>query len=221
MTSRIAKIVWAFTIGATLSEGAALGYTFSLHANWLSAAFHYAIHPAGTPAAWCLAVLIASVYVAYGVRRSPVIRHYAFRPDYWGPFAAVRLVAIVMAIVTGYFEELIFRRVFMDYVMTAGYGVALQILFSAITFGAAHAIWGLFEGKLRAAMSAMIATGVLGGLLAIDYIVGERSLAPCTAAHIAISLIMEPWLIITAASGSWGMGSVPPSVAAARADQMA
>lgn len=100
--------------------------------------------------AWSLAVLIAGVYVAYGVRRSPVIRHYAFRPDYWGPFTAVRLVAIVMAIITGYFEELVFRKIFMDYAMTAGYGVTLQILFSAVTFGAAHAIWSIFSGKLRA-----------------------------------------------------------------------
>jgi uncharacterized protein len=203
-------------IGATLTEGWALAYAFSRHDNWLSAAFHYAANPPGTASAWSLAVLIAGVYVAYGVRRSPVIRHYAFRPDYWGPFAALRLVAIVMAIITGYFEELVFRKVFMDYAMRAGYGITLQILFSAVTFGAAHAIWGIFSGKLRAALAAVMATGLLGALLAIDYIIGARSLAPCSAAHIAISLIMEPWLIITAASGSWGMSSVPASVAARR-----
>lgn len=203
-------------IGATLTEGWALAYAFSRHDNWLSAAFHYATNPPGTVSAWSLAVLIAGVYVAYGVRRSPVIRHYAFRPDYWGPFTAVRLVAIVMAIITGYFEELVFRKIFMDYAMTAGYGVTLQILFSAVTFGAVHAIWSIFSGKLRAALAAMIATGLLGALLAIDYIIGARSLAPCSAAHIAISPIMEPGLSITAASGSWGMSAVPTSVAARR-----
>jgi hypothetical protein len=213
VTARIAKIVWAFMIGATLIEGWFLVYAFHLRENWLRAAFHYAVNPPGTAGAWCLAALIAGVYVAYGIRQSPVIRHYAFRPDYWGPFAAVRLVAIVMAIITGYFEELVFRKIFMDYAMTAGYGVALQILFSAVSFGAVHAIWGIFAGKLRAALAAMVATGLLGALLAIDYIMGARSLAPCSAAHIAINLIMEPWLIMTAASGSWGMRAVPASVA--------
>jgi hypothetical protein len=203
-------------LGATLIEGWFLVYAFHLHDNWLRAAFHYAVNPPGTASAWCLAVLIAGVYVAYGARRSPVIRHYAFRPDYWGPFAAVRLVAIVMAIITGYFEELVFRKIFMDYAMTAGYGVTLQILFSAVTFGAVHAIWGLFSGKLRAALAAMMATGLLGALLAIDYVIGGRSLAACSAAHIAINLIMEPWLIMTAASGSWGMNQVPVSVVARR-----
>jgi hypothetical protein len=91
----------------------------------------------------------------------------------------------------------------------SGYGVALQIAVFAITFGLVHAIWGLFAGKVRAAMSAMIPTSALGGLLALDYIVGNRSLAPGAAARIGINVILEPWLIRTSASGSWGQRSIP------------
>lgn len=201
-----------FLIGVTLTEGAVLVCAFHLHANWLLAALHYAINPPGTPAAWCFAGIIVAIYVAYAALRSPLIRRYALRPDYWGPFAAVRVLAIVMAFVTGYFEELIFRRVLMDHAMAAGYGVVLQILMSAGIFGFVHAIWGLFGGKWRAAMSAMLATGVLGGLLALDYIIGSRSLAPCAAAHIGINLILEPWLILTSASGGWGKMRMAPAL---------
>ncbi|HSY07215.1 MAG TPA: CPBP family intramembrane glutamic endopeptidase [Steroidobacteraceae bacterium] len=214
LSGRVAKVVWSFILGATVVEGAALGYSFRPHGNWLVTVWRYSMHPPGTPAAWCFAAMIMGAYVAHAARRSPVIRHYAFRPDYWRPFAALRLVAILMALVTGFFEELMFRKVFMDYAAASGYGVALQILVSAVTFGAVHAIWGLFAGKLRAAMAAMIATGALGGLLALDYIIGNRSLAPCAAAHIGINLILEPWLILTAVSDCWGKASMPPAWAA-------
>jgi hypothetical protein len=54
----------------------------------------------------------------------------------------------------------------------------------------------------------MLATGTLGGLLAIVYIIGDRSVAPCVAAHILINVTLEPWLILTSASASWGKRSV-------------
>ena len=55
-----------------------------------------------------------------------------------------------------------------------------------------------------------IAPGIIvGAALALVYIMGSRSLAPCAAAHIGINLILEPWLILTSASGSWRKRSIP------------
>jgi len=208
LTGRTAKIVWSFLIGVTAAEGAALAWVFWPAGNWLLSAVHYAATPTGTPLAWCLSACVASAYIAHAARRSPVIRRYAFRPRSWGPFAGVRLLAVVMAVVTGFFEEVMFRRAGMDLAMRHGYGSALQILFSAVAFGLVHAVWGLFGGHVRAAASAMLATGTLGGLLAIVYIIGDRSVAPCVAAHILINVTLEPWLILTSASASWGKRSV-------------
>lgn len=44
----------------------------------------------------------------------------------------------------------------------------------------------------------MIATGLLGIALAVVYLASGRILAPCIWAHVAINLILEPWLLIAA-----------------------
>jgi hypothetical protein len=159
---RAGRIAWGFLVGATLSEGGALAFVFRHNGVWLAAALRYGAIPAGTPLAWGLSVLVATAYVAYATLRSPVIRRSALRPLSWRPFVGARLVAIVMAVVTGFFEEVMFRKAGTDLAMRSGFGTVLQILFSAIAFRLVHAIWGLFAGQLRAAVSAMLATGVLG-----------------------------------------------------------
>jgi hypothetical protein len=91
----------------------------------------------------------------------------------------------------------------MDWSMIHGQRIALQIAISALAFGAVHAIWGVAGGNLRAALSTMLVTGALGAALAVVYIVGGRSVAPCVAAHMATNLLLEPWLIIAAATNGW------------------
>jgi membrane protease YdiL (CAAX protease family) len=122
----------------------------------------------------------------------------------WG----LRLFAIPMALVTGFFEEAFFRKSVMNMAEHHGFGMVPQVVISALVFGAAHAIWGIFGGKFRAALAVMLATSVLGGLLAIVYLLGGRSVGPCIAAHIGLNLFLEPWMVISSATGSWGKSSV-------------
>ena len=61
-------------------------------------------------------------------------------------------------------------------------------------------IWGLFGGKWRIAIGATLATGILGGLLAVVYLLAGRQIAPCIWAHLLINLAIEPWLILAAVS---------------------
>jgi len=47
-------------------------------------------------------------------------------------------------------------------------------------------------------------TALLGGALAIVYVIGGRSLAPCVAAHFAINALLEPGLVLAATRREMG-----------------
>jgi membrane protease YdiL (CAAX protease family) len=153
----------------------------------------YGFDPAIWPA-WLAAAAIVAAYVAYAVRALPLIGARFFEV-HW-----LKLVTIPFAIVTGSFEELFFRKGLMDWAMQDGAGATVQIAASAILFGLAHGIWGLFGRQWRVALGAGLATGTLGGLLAIVYLLGGRQIAPCIWAHMLINLAIEPWLILAAVS---------------------
>ena len=204
---RATLIVWSFLIGASLTEGWAIYASFNPRGNLLATLAHYTVTPIGTPVAWALATLVAALYAGYAAYGSRTIREHMLRPSTWRPYILMRLAALVMTLICSFFEEAFFRKFLMDWAMHQGESVALQILFSAVAFGAVHAIWGVAGGNFRAAFGAMTATGLLGAALAAVYIIGGRSVAPCVAAHTAINLLIEPWLIITAATNGWRLSS--------------
>jgi hypothetical protein len=145
-------------------------------------------------AAWSLALAVALGFTTYTARLHSV-RTNLFR------LSGLKLIAIGMSICAGFCEEVIFRKMPMDYVARVGLAIVWQIVVSALVFGAAHAIWGLFRGSFIAAFSAMFATGSLGLLLAIVYVIGGRNLAPCIVSHLLINLLAEPGLVLAAARG--------------------
>jgi hypothetical protein len=153
----------------------------------------YAFQPAIWPA-WIAAAAVAIVYIAYAVRSLPLIgrRFFDLHP--------LKLIAIPFALVTGTMEELWFRKGLMDWAAHHGAAAMLQALASALAFGLAHGIWGLFGRQWRVAVGATLATGALGGLLAIVYLLGGRQVAPCVWAHMLINLAIEPWLVVAAVS---------------------
>ncbi len=204
MLDRRAKlIVWGFLLGVIVAEGWAILASFHAKADLFIALLHYTFSPAGTPIAWASAALLVIGYTAFSASGSAVVRDHLLRPATWRPYAAICLVAVPMALISGFFEEAFFRKALMDWAMHHGQTVEMQIAVSALAFGAVHAIWGVAGGNLRAAFNAMLVTGALGGLLGIIYIAGGRSVAPCVAAHMAINLLLEPWLIVTAVTNGW------------------
>jgi len=153
--------------------------------------------PPGTPLAWFLAFLIAAAYIAFAVKSiSPVART-------WRQVSWLKGLMFFAAIAAATVEEAFFRRVVMESIRQSGGGVVLQILASAIAFGVAHAIWGLIKRDLLVAARTVLATGIMGGLLAVVYVVGERSLAPCIVAHFLITFALEPGLLLAAVTGEW------------------
>lgn len=88
--------------------------------NWFVAAWRHTVTPLGTALAWRLAAAVVAGYLACGSRRSAVIRSHAFRPRSCGARAGAPPLAIGIAVVTGFFEELGFRTARMDLALRAG-----------------------------------------------------------------------------------------------------
>jgi hypothetical protein len=148
-------------------------------------------------AGWILGLLTAAVFTWYATKL-PSVRNNLLRPSF------LKVLAILVAVAAGLCEEVIFRKVLMDSLQHRGFHVLGQVLVSAIAFGAAHGVWGLFRGSSRAAIGAMIATGTLGLLLAITYVLSNRVLAPCVVSHFLINLLIEPGLVLAAVNGEMG-----------------
>jgi hypothetical protein len=201
-------MVWGFMLAATVSELTAASFMFQPQGSWSSTLWQYVTHPPGTMLAWVASAVVTAAYVIRAALRSPVIRTYAFAPGSWFPFLGVRLLAVPMAFVTGFFEEAFFRKAIMDAAERHGLSAALQVVISALVFGVVHSIWAVFGGKFRAAFAIVMATSLLGGLLAVVYLIGGRSIGPCIAAHIGLNLFLEPWMVISSATASWGQRSL-------------
>jgi hypothetical protein len=145
-------------------------------------------------AAWLAAMAVAVAYTGFSIRAFPLIGR-RFFDLHW-----LKLLAVPFALVTGTMEELWFRKLLMDWAAGQGASAVLQILASAAVFGLAHGIWGLFARQWRVALGATLATGALGGLLGVVYLLASRNVAPCIWSHGLINLAIEPWLVLAAVS---------------------
>lgn len=145
--------------------------------------------------AWFASVLLVTTYV-WGAAHISYVRQHMFC------FDKLKYLAITGALISGVFEEIVFRKLLMDYLEGNGFGDALQIIISGITFGLAHLVWG---GKaLAAAVNATFYTFFLGAGLALIYILSDRNLAPCIIAHFIVTGLIEPGLIKSAVLNKLG-----------------
>ena len=151
----------------------------------------------GTPAAWLLAFLLATGCIAFTMKNFPRVG------QTWREISFLKGLSLWAAVGAAVVEEAFFRRIVMDGVMQAGGIVPLQIIASALVFGVAHALWGLIRGSVHVALTAAVATGIIGAALAVVYALGDRSLAPCIAAHFLIDAVVQPGLVLSAVSGEW------------------
>jgi hypothetical protein len=123
------------------------------------------------------------------------VRENLFKPTF------LKFLGLAVAVAAGILEEAVFRKVLMDALLYRGYGPLLQVLASALAFGVAHGVWGLFGRSGRAALGATLATGLLGAMLAVTYLAGGRSVLPCIAVHLLLNALLEPGLVLAACRG--------------------
>lgn len=152
---------------------------------------------AGHLAGWIAALLATIIFLALALRL-PSVRENLFRPS------LLKLLAITLALAAGILEEVMFRRWTMNWLMAHGYGAVIQVLGAGVLFGAIHGIWGLMGKSFRAAIGATVATGFLGIMLGIVFLLAGRSLAPCIVAHFLINVLIEPGLVLAATRGEMG-----------------
>lgn len=143
--------------------------------------------------AWILAGIVTIFYIAYTFKVIPFV--YQMQRE----ISLFKIIGL-MTITGGILEELVFRRWLMDLLMKLGYGSALQILISGLSFGLIHISWGLFSKEKRFLKGAFFATMFLGFGLAIVYLSGGRNIGPCIISHSVINIIIEPWLMLAAVS---------------------
>ena len=149
---------------------------------------------AGTWWGWAAGVVVTAGFVRMSLR-FPSVRENLLRPS------GLKVLGLAVAITAGILEEVMFRKWIMDALATRGLGIVLQVLASALAFGLLHGVWGLMGKSVRAALGATVATGLLGGALAIVYVLAGRSLAPCVASHFLINALIEPGLVLAACRG--------------------
>ncbi|MEY2527454.1 MAG: protease family protein [Verrucomicrobiota bacterium] len=149
---------------------------------------------AGTFLGWIAAAVVVVIFVGFAMRL-PSVRANLFRPS------GLKVLALFVAVTSGILEEVMFRRWPMNYLQEHGHGVVLQVLGSGLLFGALHGVWGLMGRSVRAAIGATLATGFLGAMLAVVFILAGRSLAPCVAAHFLINVFIEPGLVLAVTRG--------------------
>ncbi|MGE7625386.1 CPBP family intramembrane glutamic endopeptidase [Viridibacillus sp. NPDC096237] len=146
---------------------------------------------------WFFTLLIVIGYISYTMIAIPYIKRNLLT------FSWLKLIGIWAAIVSGIVEEVVFRHLLMDYVLSIGLSNLSQVLISGIAFGIAHGAWVLLRGEIKIALPAILSTTILGCLLAMLYIYTGRSTFAPIIAHILINMVIEPWLMLSAISGKW------------------
>ena len=85
--------------------------------------------------AWGIAALVVISYV-WGAASISNVRQHMFK------FNKLKYLALVGALISGIFEEILFRKMLMDYLQAEGFSDFLQIIISGLAFGVAHLVWG-------------------------------------------------------------------------------
>lgn len=146
---------------------------------------------------WFFTLLIVIGYIFYTVMTLPFVKNNLLTVSW------LKLIGIWAAIVSGIAEEIIFRHLLMDYLLSMEFSNVSQVLISGIAFGIAHCTWVLLRGEIKIAIPVIISTTILGCLLAMLYIYTGRSTFAPIVAHILINMVIEPWLMLSAISGKW------------------
>ncbi|GAK08105.1 CPBP family intramembrane glutamic endopeptidase [Geomicrobium sp. JCM 19038] len=149
------------------------------------------------PFVWILAFVIVIGYVMYTAKVVPFVRKHLFTLSW------LKVLGIWAALVASTVEEILFRQVLMDWLMSLNASIPFQILASATLFGLVHGAWILLRGEFKIVLPVILSTTVLGALLAILYIIADRNILAPIVAHIFINLFIEPWLILSAITGKW------------------
>lgn len=191
------KTGWILTIIATILTASIIFWFVNNPVGFIEHGIGYQREVISHLYIWIFTLLIVIGYIAYTIIALPFVRAHLFT------FSWLKIIGIWAAIVTGIVEEVLFRHLLMEYLLSIAFSDILQILISGLLFGVAHGAWILLRGEWKIALPVIICTTILGSLLATLYIMAGRSTFAPIVAHIFINLVIEPWLMLSAVSGKW------------------
>ncbi|WP_231889775.1 CPBP family intramembrane glutamic endopeptidase [Oceanobacillus sp. Castelsardo] len=199
MYSRKDEIITGLVLGSlsVALTGSILFWYFGDPQNFIENRLGIHAEAFNNPIVWILTIIIAMGYIMYTAKVVPFVRDHLFT------FSWLKVIGIWAAFVSSIVEEILFRQVLMDWLMSLDYSIFIQVLASALIFGVAHGAWVFLRGELKIALPVILSTTILGALLAILYIIADRNILAPIIAHILINLFIEPWLILSAVTGKW------------------
>jgi len=110
-------------------------------------------------------------------------------------------VSIATALGGGVFEEIVHRTFVIVVLISAGYSKWPAISISAVLFSVNHVGWidpaGLDIASIAIQLSPLWGTLILGFALGFTFTESKLRVWPVIAAHAAINLTIEPWLLLT------------------------
>lgn len=106
-------------------------------------------------------------------------------------------------------EEVIFRGLLMALLVSGGWTLWRAVLLTSFLFGFSHLGWGMLAADLAVALMAAGGTTVLGLTFGVLYMLAGRRILPAVVAHSAINLVIEPWLVLSAVQGTFGVPGRP------------
>jgi membrane protease YdiL (CAAX protease family) len=148
---------------------------------------------------WLLAIVFAALYG--GGTLMGMIKAGAPVTTDWSLWRIA--IALGIGISAGICEETVFRGFIMGQARDGGAHWSVQIILSALLFGLAHAGWAALGGQFEIAkvLGPVVATAILGAMMAVTYLISARSLMPAIFAHGLIDVLIEPWLLLYAVTG--------------------
>lgn len=102
-------------------------------------------------------------------------------------------------------EEVIFRGLLMALLAAGGWSPWRAVLLTSFLFGLSHVGWGMVAADPAVALMAVGGTTVLGLAFGVLYLLAGRRILPAVVAHAAINLVIEPWLVLSAVQGTFGV----------------
>jgi membrane protease YdiL (CAAX protease family) len=155
------------------------------------------LRPGAPPRGWVAAAAVAALFIwfnlALPLREVTTLWEMSLFRVYNGLMAGVT---------AGVVEEVFFRGYMMTELDRAGFGSTIQVVVSAILYGAVHSVWGVTSGMFTMQLvgGAVIGTAIFGAFCSAVYLASGRRLWPVIVAHAAIDLVIEPWLFLVALS---------------------
>ncbi|MFC1473886.1 CPBP family intramembrane glutamic endopeptidase [Rhodococcus qingshengii] len=151
----------------------------------------------GSALGWLGAAAVTVGYITYTLWAVPFVKEHV------AELSTFKLLGAWAAVTSSTLEEVIFRGVLMDELDSRGIGALGQIGVSAILFGVAHAMWMVMSREWSLVVPVVVSTALLGAALAVVYLLSERVLLPVVIAHVAVNLVIEPWLILSVVTRAW------------------